>query len=76
MSSKKVAILQIGVALLFALAILLSSYFIDSSEQSQTVTTILIAIWFVPFSYLVKIKVKIVNQDAVKNSLNSSLISI
>ena len=54
MSSKKVAILQIGVALLFALAILLSSYFIDSSEQSQTISTILIAIWFVPFSYLVK----------------------
>jgi hypothetical protein len=58
MSSKKVAILQIGVALLFALAILLSSYFIDSSEQSQTVTTILIGIWFVPFSYLVKMKSK------------------
>ncbi len=58
MSSKKVAILQIGVALLFALAILLSSYFIDSSEQSQTVTTILIGIWFVPFSYLVKIESK------------------
>ena len=58
MSSKKVAILQIGVALLFSLAILLSSYFIDSSEQSQTVTTILIGIWFVPFSYLVKMKSK------------------
>ena len=45
MSSKTVPLLQIGIALIFAGAILLTSYLMDNSNQSQTVMYILIAIW-------------------------------
>ena len=58
MSNKKNAVLQLGIALLFAGAILLTSYLMKGSEYSNTATFILIGLWFIPFSYLVKIKSK------------------
>lgn len=58
MNTKKIILLQIGIALLFAGAILISSYFMNNSEHSQTITFLLIALWFIPFSYLLKIRSK------------------
>ena len=58
MSNKKNAVLQLGIALLFAGAILLTSYLMKGSEYSNTATFIFIGLWFIPFSYLVKIKSK------------------
>ena len=39
-------------SLLAGAAILLSAALIDARETSQTVTFVIIAIWFIPFSYL------------------------
>lgn len=55
MSKKKISALQIGIALLFAGAILLTSFLMNNTEQSGTATFLLISLWFIPFSYLVKI---------------------
>ncbi|MCW8850130.1 MAG: hypothetical protein OQJ81_09160 [Melioribacteraceae bacterium] len=58
MSNKKNSVLQVLIALLFAGAILLTSYLMNGSEYSKTATFLLIGLWFIPFSYLVKIKNK------------------
>lgn len=55
MSNKKINILQIGIALFFAAAIILSTYLMKGSEHSDTVMYLLIALWFVPFLYLSKL---------------------
>lgn len=55
MKPKKAALLIIVVSIVFAIAILLSTYLLENSqyaEFSQTAMYLLIAIWFVPFSYL------------------------
>jgi len=57
MTNNKIALLQIGVALFFAAAILLSSYLLGGTQyehNSDTVTFFIIAIWFIPFSFLAK----------------------
>lgn len=54
MNPKKTTLSIILVSLAFAIAILISSYIFADTEYSQTATFILIAIWFVPFSYLLK----------------------
>ena len=52
MDKKRAAVLNIAVSIFFAIAILLSSYMLGDSPASETVMFILIAVWWVPFSYL------------------------
>ncbi|MBL1214307.1 MAG: hypothetical protein HND52_13195 [Ignavibacteriae bacterium] len=52
MSNKKINFLQIGVAITFAAAIMLSNYLMKGSEHSGTVMYLLIALWFIPYLYL------------------------
>jgi len=52
MNSKKIAILHIFTALIFAGAILYSSWILGDSEHSETITLIIIALYMVPFSML------------------------
>ena len=52
MTNKKINFLQIGIALFFAAAIILSTYLMKGSEHSDTVMFILIALWFIPYLYL------------------------
>lgn len=52
MDSKKVTLYIILVSLAFALAILMSSYILADTNYAQTATFVLIAIWFIPFTYL------------------------
>ncbi len=58
MSNNKINFLQIGIALFFAAAIILSTYLMKGSEHSDTVMFVLIALWFVPYLYLSKLKNK------------------
>lgn len=58
MSTKIIALLQIGIALLFAGAILLTNYLMNGSEHTETVTFLIIGLWFIPFAYLVKLESK------------------
>ena len=53
----KIALLQIIFALIFAAAILLSSYLLNGTQYVQhkdTVMFLLIALWFVPFTFLAR----------------------
>lgn len=50
MNSKQIAISQIVVALITAIAIMLLTAF--TNYESQNITYWMIAIWFIPFSYL------------------------
>lgn len=54
MDSKKAKLAMIFVSIFFALAMIISSYFIDDKDHATTVVFLLIAVWFVPFSYLSK----------------------
>ncbi|MEW6997392.1 hypothetical protein AADZ86_06795 [Colwelliaceae bacterium BS250] len=54
MDCKKAKQLNIIISVLFALAMLISSYFIADKGLSQTVVFMLIALWLVPFLYLNK----------------------
>lgn len=52
-TAKQAGALNIGVSLLFAGAILLSAMMLKKDpDQAQMVSFLLIALWFVPFSYL------------------------
>ena len=51
-SPRMSARLNILIALAVALAILVSSYLLKGTGYADTAMFILIAIWFVPFSYL------------------------
>lgn len=53
MSPKRPTLSIIIVSLIFAIAILVSSYLFADTGYADTITYILIAIWFVPFAYLV-----------------------
>lgn len=55
MSPKRAATYNIGLSLIFAAAILLASYLMVNTqyeEYAQTVTYLLIALWFAPFTWL------------------------
>ena len=55
MTPKRAALYNIVVALFFAAAIILASYLIADTQyedHAQTVTYLLIAIWFIPFTWL------------------------
>ncbi len=54
MNSKKVKLASILISIFFALAMIISSYFIADKELSKSVVFILIAVWLVPFFYLQK----------------------
>jgi D-alanyl-lipoteichoic acid acyltransferase DltB (MBOAT superfamily) len=54
MNYKKARVVNILISIFFALAMLISSYFIADKDLSETVIFILIAIWLVPFLYLSK----------------------
>lgn len=52
MNEKKRASLLIGISIVFAIAMMVSSSLIEDGGTSQTVTYILLAIWWIPFSFL------------------------
>ncbi|WP_299981527.1 hypothetical protein [uncultured Pseudoteredinibacter sp.] len=54
MDCKKAKQVNIAISILFALAMLLSSFFIADKDVSQNVVFVLIAVWLVPFFYLSK----------------------
>jgi hypothetical protein len=47
MSSKKAAILQIGIALVYAIAIVIMSKILESIEHKDVMTFLFIGMWFV-----------------------------
>ncbi len=52
MKAKKSSRSLIVISLIAAGAILLSSYLLADSDFSQTVTFLIIAVWFIPFTIL------------------------
>lgn len=52
MSPKTAVVLNIVIALIFAGAILLSSWILRDTEHALTVTYIIIALWFIPSGLL------------------------
>lgn len=54
MTSKTILRLQIGIALIFAGFILLAANIMKGVEYGNTIMFIIIALWFVPYSYLQK----------------------
>ncbi len=52
MTPKRTTHTIIIVSLVFALAMVASSMMIADKDSSQTVILVLIALWFIPFSYL------------------------
>ena len=55
MSKKKIAVLQISIALFFAAAMIASASLLTNSvyaSYSDTIVFVLIALWFIPFSWL------------------------
>lgn len=51
MNPRKAGILNIIFSLLFAAAILISSYYMAEYDRSQNITLLLIALWLIPFTY-------------------------
>lgn len=66
MNPKKLAGLIIVISLAFAAAILLADYFVPP-EHNQTVMYLLIALWFVPYSWLTAAAVRKEEKDIAKN---------
>ena len=58
MKPKKITILIIAVSLAFAGAIIASSYLLADTGYSQIATFVLIAIWWIPFVYLINLSRK------------------
>ncbi len=52
MTTRKANLLNIVISLLFAAAILFSGFLLEGSEHKQTMTYLLLALWFIPFSFL------------------------
>lgn len=52
MNEKKRARLLIGISIVFAITMMLSSSLIEDGDTSQVVVNILIALWWIPFSIL------------------------
>ncbi len=52
MSPKRAAFLNIVVAIFFAAAIILADIVFEGTEHNETVKYSLIALWWMPFSYL------------------------
>lgn len=58
MTSEKVAKLSLSISLGFAALIVFSSFFLPTDDSVHAVTFVLITVWLVPFSYLLKLKKK------------------
>ncbi len=56
MSPKKASLSIAIVSIVFAAAMIISSIFWADKAYLQTVILLLIALWFVPFAYLIKVK--------------------
>jgi hypothetical protein len=52
MTRKQSAVAIIAVSIFFAIAILISSYLLAETDHGDTAMFILIALWFIPFTYL------------------------
>lgn len=52
MNQKKAALVNIGISILFAAAIIVSAFLLKGTQYQQTVTWLLIAVWWIPFSWL------------------------
>lgn len=61
MTGKRVALIQIGLALIFAGIIILVGFVNNNSSENDTIIGIIIAIWFIPFTYLLKAGDKKIN---------------
>lgn len=53
MNSKKAGMLQIGVAILYTITILISSNILDGFAQKQSITLLLIGLWFMNSSLII-----------------------
>ena len=53
MKFKSPAFALIGISIIAAIAILVASFLLGDRDSSQTVTYIIIAIWWVPFSIFI-----------------------
>lgn len=58
MNPKNATASIIIISLVFAVAMVIASNIFVDSEHSQTITYILIALWFVPFGYFISLKSK------------------
>ncbi|MBK6326214.1 MAG: hypothetical protein IPF56_09770 [Chloroflexi bacterium] len=56
MSPQKATLSIVIVSIVFAAAMIISSIFLADKAYLQTVILLLIALWFVPFAYLTKVK--------------------
>ena len=52
MRPKRTVLALIGISLFFAFAILVSDRMLQGSPHNQTAMYLLIALWWIPFSYL------------------------
>lgn len=52
MQNNKLALLNILISIIFAGLMIGASYLFQGEEYKNTVTYMLIALWFIPFSYL------------------------
>ena len=66
LTPKKLAALNIGVSLIFAAAILVANFFFKDSSYDETITYSLIAVWWIPFSWLTAMTQR-ANQKAGKS---------
>jgi len=56
MSPKKASLSIVIVSIVFAAAMIISSIYWADKAYLQTVILSLVALWFVPFAYLIKVK--------------------
>lgn len=52
MTPRKAALFNLAIAVIFATTILLACWLLDDSKQSKSITYLLIATWWIPFSCL------------------------
>jgi len=52
MKNSNLKLLNIVIALLFAIAILIAAYIFKNNEYKQTIIFLIIAVWIIPFNYI------------------------
>ena len=58
MPPQKATYLNYGISIIFAIAMISSSFFLGDDPNKQTVVFLLLAAWFVPFIILSRISAK------------------
>jgi len=58
MNAEKATKLILIISLGFAAAIVFSSFFLPNNDDMQAITFVLLTLWLIPFSYLLKLKNK------------------